>query len=222
MDFYEAGVDSRAMPSPKEISRTRSNQSQQTRVTAPAETPAELVLYRDGLVRQSNPQPWEMWTLPDFSIVDETCTIVPFCCDYMVSSAVNFINAGVSLQNNQSVKVSRLVGDATPDESHQRLKKLRLSFAGHHFAHGQWSNTQIPVMECVCNDESIDAIKMTLHALAYVLLVHGNGLVLKDHVVACFWDGKPEALNVLLEYFGFPCRLCLQHSKKNTEARYTG
>ena len=77
-------------------------------------------------------------------------------------------------------------------------------------------------MECACNDESIDAIKMTLHALAHVLLVPGNGLVLKDHVVECIWDGQPEALKVLSEYFGFPCRLCLQHSKKNTEKRYTG
>ena len=112
--------------------------------------------------------------------MNETCIVVPFCCDYMVSSVVNFINAGVSLHNTQSVNVIRLVGDATHDESHQRLKKLRLSFAGHHFAHGQWSNTQIPVMECACNDESVDAIKLTLHALAHVLLVRGNGLVLKD------------------------------------------
>ena len=27
-------------------------------------------------------------------------------------------------------------------------------------------------------------------------------------------------MNVLSEYFGFPCRLCLQHSKKNTEKGY--
>ena len=62
LDFYDAGVDSRAMPSAKEISRTRSNHSQQSRVEALAETPAEIVLSRGGFVRQSYPQLWEMRT----------------------------------------------------------------------------------------------------------------------------------------------------------------
>ena len=102
---------------PKHIAQTRSNHFHKSKVEAPAKTPAEIVLVLDGFVRLSNPQPPEMWTLPDFSVVDETCTIVTFCCDYMVSSA-DFINAGVSLQNKQSLKVIRLFGDATHDEIH--------------------------------------------------------------------------------------------------------
>ena len=56
-------------------------------------------------------------------------TIVPYTCDYMVGSVATFANIGISLQNSQSTRVLRLVGDATHDETGQRLKVLRIGVA---------------------------------------------------------------------------------------------
>ena len=67
-------------------------------------------------MRKSHAEPWHVRTLPDFSVTDERATIVPFTCDEIVNAAAKFINSGVSLQNRQTMKDIRLVGDANHDE----------------------------------------------------------------------------------------------------------
>ena len=84
----------------------------------------------------------------------------------MIDSAAKFIKHGLSLQNNQSPKVVRLVGDVTFDETHQKLKKLCLGFAGTHFVDGEWRATMLPAMDCVCHDETTEAVYLTIQLSA--------------------------------------------------------
>ena len=79
------------------------------------------------MIRKPNPLPYDVWTIPSHSVVDDSTTIVLFSCDYMIESTARFINTGMSLQNSGSTKVARLVGDATHDETSQHLKRLRIA-----------------------------------------------------------------------------------------------
>ena len=70
-----------------------------------------------------------MWTTPDYSVTD-LVTIVPFSCDYIINSTADSIKDAVSQSNTGDTRVFSLCGDATHDETAQKLKKLRLGFAG--------------------------------------------------------------------------------------------
>ena len=78
------------MPSAQQISQTRGLINAQSRVSAPAESPAELRQYVNSLIRTSHPEPWTVWTLLDYSLVTHKVTIVPYTCDYMVGFVVKF------------------------------------------------------------------------------------------------------------------------------------
>ena len=86
LDFYDA-IDPRAIPTARQITRTRASLNFNVRVEAPRETPAELSQLRESTIRLSNPDPWQIWTLPDFSVIDDNTTIMPHTCDYMIDSA---------------------------------------------------------------------------------------------------------------------------------------
>ena len=86
----------------------------------------------DALIRKSNTCPSTVHTLPDSSNVDGKTTIVPFTCDVMLAAAQKFIAQSVSTTNGAHTKVIRLVGDATHDETLQKLKVLKIGFAGCH------------------------------------------------------------------------------------------
>ena len=92
-------------------------QTKQARVSAPAESPAELRQVVDSMARKSNAEPWDAWTLPDFAVTEDTATIVPHTCDEMVNAAAKFINTGISLQNTDNIRVIRLVGHANHYET---------------------------------------------------------------------------------------------------------
>ena len=110
MDFYDAGIDPHAIPTARQITRTRVSLNLNARVEASDETPAELSQLRDSEIRPSNPEPWQIWTLPDFIVIDDNVTIMPDACDcYMIDPAGKFINQGLSLQNNQSPTLSDLL-----------------------------------------------------------------------------------------------------------------
>ena len=74
--------------------------------------------------------------MPEFSVINDNATSMPYTCDFKIDSAAKFIKQGLSLQNNQSPKVVSLVADVTFDETHQKLKNLRLGFAGTHVVPG--------------------------------------------------------------------------------------
>ena len=115
-----------------------------------------------------------------------------------------------------------MVGDATHDETSQKLKELRLSLAGMHFSGGEWCTTQIPLVEVACNDESEDAVDLAVQAAKHILLTR-HQIVLEDILVECFWDGKPEAIKILKKHFpGIPVRMCIEHAKRNVAKRYHG
>ena len=67
--------------------------------------------------------------------------------------------------------------------------------------------------------EAVDmAVKALIHALQ-----QARGLHLPDHVLAWFWDGRVEAMNVLKENFeGALGYLCIEHARRNAKKRYTG
>ena len=157
------------MPTSKQITRRRAYLNEKISTNAPAESPAEYAQFRDANIRPSNPEPWQMWTLPDFSVISDEATILPFTCDHMLNAGAKFINAGISLQNGQGLKVVRLAGDATHDESHQKLKKFVLGLPGTHFKDGEWRNTLIPLMYCICHEECTEAVDMAAKALIHAL-----------------------------------------------------
>ena len=109
-----------------------------TRIDAPGESPAELSQMVDALIRKIIlAHQLIVYTLPDFSKVDGKTTIVPFTCDVMLAAAQKFIAQGVSTTNGAHTRVIRLVGDATHDESLQKLKALKIGFAGFHYERGE-------------------------------------------------------------------------------------
>ena len=125
-----------------------------------------------------------------FSLVTDTATTLPHTCDYMIISVAKFINVGISQANGQSTKVIRLAGDATYNESHQKLKKLRIGVLGTHFEDGEWRATFMPGIECLCHEENRLAVELTLLAFIHALQsAHGINLV--DVVDHWFWDGHP-------------------------------
>ena len=144
------------------ISNTRAFLNQQNKISAPAESPVELRQYVNSRIRSSHAEPWAVWTLPDYSLVTDKVTIVPYTCDYMVGSVAKFANIGISLHNSQSTRVLRLVGDATHDETGQRLKVLRIGVAGCHFAYSEWSTTITPGIDCVVHEETCEAVELAL------------------------------------------------------------
>ena len=138
-----------------------------------------------------------------------------------VSSVAKFANQGISVQNSQSTCVFRLVGDATHDQIGQKLKVLRIGVVGCHHASG-WCATIIPGVDCVCHDETSEAVDLALQSLAHVLTQH-YGLNLADLVLEWFWDGKVEAMQVLSKHFPNALgHLYLEHAKRNAEKRYMG
>ena len=178
------------------------------------ESVTEMQKLVNSLTRQSNAKPWEVWTLPDFSVIDDAVTIVPFSCDYMLSSCAVFITSGL-LANRQSTRVMRLCGDATFGECSQGLKRHRLGFAGSHFSYNEWCATQIPLVDCVCHEECFDAVDLALEACAHLLDVR-HGIFLADVVGEWFWDGHVGAINVLTEFFPqAKGHLCVEHAKRN-------
>ena len=85
----------------------------------------------------------------------------------------------------------RLVGDATHDETHQRLKKLRIGYAGCYFLKSEWQTAMLPSIEVLCHDGTQDAVDLALRAIAYVSQQR-HKLDLAEHVLEWFWDGKVE------------------------------
>ena len=152
------------------------------------------------MARKSNAEPWDAWTLPDFAVTEDTATIVPYTCDEMVSAAAKFINTGISLQNTDNIRVIRLVGDATHDETWQKLKILRIGFAARHFTDGSWKATFLPVLECLCHDETKDVVDICLQALIHIFQTR-HGINLVDVILECFWDGRIEAMEMLKKHF---------------------
>ena len=88
------------MPSALQISKTRAMMNAESKVSAPAESPDELRQYVNSLIRSSQREPWTVWTMPDFFLVTDRVTIVPFTCDHMISSVAKLANNGISLQNS--------------------------------------------------------------------------------------------------------------------------
>ena len=106
------------------------------------------------MVRRNGSCPSTVYTLPDFSKVHEKKTIVPFTCDVMLAAAQKYIAQGVSAHNGSHTRVIRLVGDATHDESFQKLKVLKIGLAGCHFERGECKTTMILVNQCICHQVS--------------------------------------------------------------------
>ena len=146
---------------------TRMTLTKQKKINAPAESPAELQQYIDAKVRTSSAEKWSMWTLPDYSVTDPV-TIVPFSCDYMINSTAEFIKEAISQSNTGDTRVLSLCGDATHDETAQKLKKLRFGFAGCHWNKEEWCATMMPSLDCACNDESVEAIDVSESTGAYL------------------------------------------------------
>ena len=157
-----------SMLSTAQISRTRATQKLTKRVNAPGETLAELVQYRGSLIRSAGCNAWTMYSLLDFPVITQTATILPIMCDHMIDSLARFIKTGVANSNSGSLQVRRLVGDATHDETHQRLKKLRIGYAGCHFPKSEWQTTMVPSIEVLCHDETQDAVDLALRAISHV------------------------------------------------------
>ena len=137
LGFFDQKLPTSVIPTQRQISRSRSSITSQTRIDAPGESPAELSEMVDSMVRRNGSCPSTVYTLPDFSKVDEKKTIVPFTCDVMLAAAQKYIAQGVSVHNGSHTRVIRLVGDATHDESFQKLKILKIGLAGCHFARGE-------------------------------------------------------------------------------------
>jgi hypothetical protein len=119
-----------------------------------------------------------------------------------------------------ATKVIRLVGDATHDESWQKLKLLRIGFAACHFTDGSWKSTFFPVLQCLCHEESKEVLDLCLQALIHIFQTR-HGINLVDFVLECFWDGRIEAMEKLREFFpDAHVHLCLEHAKRNLAKRY--
>ena len=220
LGFFDQKLPTSAIPTERQISRSRSSITSQTRIDAPGESPAELSEMVDSMVRRNGSCPSTVYTLPDFSKVDEKKTIVPFTCDVMLAAAQKYIAQGVSAHNGSHTRVIRLVGDATHDESFQKLKVLKIGLAGCHFERGEWKTTMIPVIQCICHQETKEVVDLTLTALIH-LLQQRHGINLVDFVGEWFWDGDQGAMSSLTSLFpDARGHLCLEHAKRNAEKRY--
>ena len=107
------------------------------------ESPAELELLCDSLIRKVGDKPEKAWVMRDF-VETKNGTSVPFTTDYMLDSFFNFCEKRLFLA--PTGHFFRFIGDATHDESSQGLKKLVLGVAGTRFHNGKWQNTIIPIM----------------------------------------------------------------------------
>ena len=85
LDYFDEKIATAAIPTERQISRTRSEITGKTRIDAPGESPAELSQMVDALIRKIIlAHQLIVYTLPDFSKVDGKTTIVPFTCDVML------------------------------------------------------------------------------------------------------------------------------------------
>ena len=71
LEFLEAGFIRDAIPTRRQITRSRIRANATHRVQASGESVAELRSLMNSLIRQSTAKPWEVWTLPDFSVIDD-------------------------------------------------------------------------------------------------------------------------------------------------------
>ena len=126
------------------------------------------------------------------------------------------------------------VGDATHDQTKQRLKKLMMGFGGSHLKDGVWSNTVLPAIFNVIHQETKKALRITLECLERALRER-YGIELKKVVESVVWDGGAkkgkrsdphvqECLSTFEDFFGPEVEvfLCLEHAKRNTSRRFTG
>ena len=118
---------------------------------APGESPEELRMLCQSMIRKSGCIVEQVWVMNDF-VETEPGTAVPFTCDHLLDSFLDFVKKGRSHQ--QATKFLRLIGNATYDETSQGLKKLVLGVAGTHFQNGKWSNTILPIVFVALSQES--------------------------------------------------------------------
>ena len=185
---------------------------------APGESPEEFNLLCESIIRKRGCSPDTVWVMNDFVRVDGD-TVVPFTTDHLINNFKEFVKKGDSLF--PSAKHLRFIGDATHNQTSQGLKKMVLGVAGTHCVNGKWQNTVLPIMYVACSQESKAVLDIAMAALVALVKTH---LVfnLVDKVAEWFWDGAPEAMAILPEYFpGVPGHMCLQHAKTQQGRRFT-
>jgi hypothetical protein len=204
----------------RQISDRRSRLKGMERMNAPGESPEELLKLCDRKIRSRDIPEIQAWVARDkVEVIGET--IVPYTNDFHLNQTCLFFARCVS--HYGFTKCMWMIGDATHDETRQRLKKLTIGFAGCHFTKSEWSNTECPSIHAMLSQESFKGIMRTLEALAEALLnLHGS--TLQDHVRHIVWDGNPEAIAAFKAFFGsdVPITMCLQHAKKLAKKRFTG
>ena len=154
----------------------RAHDKAQLRMGHLGESPAELRLLCESMIHVSGIAPCKPWTDPRFTVTSFTETVVPFTTDHMLAAAMTFMQKGMSTY--QRPRFLRLVGDATHDQSRQRLKKMVIGLAGTHFYRGQWHNTILPLVYILCAQETKVALQLGLDFIEAVFAnyYHANFL----------------------------------------------
>ena len=88
---------------------------------APGESPEELKLWCDSMIRKSGCNLEQVWVMNDFVEAENGTAVYSFVITSLAVSWTLFVKKGRS--HHQATQFLRLLGDATHDKTCQRLKK---------------------------------------------------------------------------------------------------